>query len=167
MVLFAIFCASILAAGCEDTQIQHIVPDKSIAASVAFAAYRMEIEGTYDGVALDDFQSGMSYLSIKKESETTVQMYCHATWSGTMFDITVPGLPLSGTWGNASFDFTTSKAKITRNEAASETGTASAAGQIKREETADGILSGFDFQIDIACSFDGKPLTLKITAQKP
>ena len=77
-LIITIIYACVLSTSCNDKEIIQGLypPDYSLAGSVSFQGYKMEIEGSYNGNVLDNFQYDLSRLSVGRISDTEILLHC-------------------------------------------------------------------------------------------
>lgn len=91
--------------------------DNSIAASVSFRKYGIDAKAMSNDLDLGGLKAKSSSMSIIKQSDNTVNLECDAKWDGYDISIKIPGLVLSGDYGDVSFYEDEYDAKLIYNDA--------------------------------------------------
>lgn len=177
-IITAIICACIFITSCNDneTKTTGYERDKSLAGSISFVGYKIEAEGLYSEIVLENFKYDLSHLSIKKVSDTEVAFFCFSKWGETTLKVSIPLIIVSGSPHDATFDYSSNDATITYNNTEHTSISATINGWIKETNvqqssnyrgSSDPATPDYTCEIIINCNIDGKALNLKITSVKP
>ena len=175
-IITAIICCCIFITSCNDTKTIGYERDKSLAGSISFVGYKMEAEGLYSEIVLENFQYGLSHLDIRKVSDTEVSFFCFSKWGETTLKVDIPLIIVSGKPHDATFDYSSNDATVTYNNIEHTPIRATINGWIKETNvqqssnnkgSSDPATPHYTCEIIINCNIDGKALNLKITSVKP
>ncbi len=179
IIAIAVLC-QILTTSCDD-KTEWIAlpippPDNSLAGSIDVPGYRMTLEGSLDGRALDNYQIDGSWLDISKISDNKVDLLCFSVWGETMLKVPIPVITVLGEPYDAIFDYLSDDTTVTCDDVEYTSVVTSVTGWIRRENVPLSYIMGsrseptlpiYTCEIIINCDIDGKILNLKITSVMP
>lgn len=176
-VLLPLLICSLLLSSCKDDteQTDTYPPDTSLAGSVYMEGYTiLEAQGAYNGIALNDLQPKKCFLDVWKVSDTEIYMYVIMVADGTTFRVQIPIIPLTGKSYDVAFDYTSNDVFVMHNGIKYFSNTANVQGWIRRKDVKANnntrstlVRHDFDCEINISCTIDDMPLTIKITSVTP
>lgn len=149
--------------------------DRSLAGSVFMSHYCLEAEATYGEKTMNNLQTDISYISIRKCTNNSITMRCITCWEGeTSFRIIIPTMPLTGVPYDVSFDYSCTDAVVRMNDSDEVQAAATVTGWIRKTERIPGPLPKTTLKMhEYRCDFtiktmvEGKKLTLHILSAKP
>jgi len=170
----AFICYSLFLSSCGDNADEFppgFTRDKSLAGSIAFSRYAIEVTGVYEGIELQSNpHTTGNILALFKLSDTEVSLLCHTEWEDHTFRISIPYLPVFGEPSDASFDYTSGEAMLTHNELEYNSVDVKVNGWITEVEPNtrnSPHRPKYKSNITIDCCPDGKKLSLLITYAQP
>lgn len=187
LIMTVMICGCLFTTSCDKEEEEEVLHtggpyprDTSLAGSVSFtpSQYIIEAEGVYGKTILKDLESNESILDTDKVSDTEIALDCQIIWGETIFNISIPKIPLAGVAYDATFDYKSEAATVTYNDNKYAAVSTSIKGWIKEvpmkanksstKNISKEIAPNFyECEININCTIDGKPLSLKITEIDP
>lgn len=178
VLLLPLLICSLSLSSCKDDteQTDTYPPDTSLAGSVYMDGYTiLEAQGTYNGIAFKNLQPKQCFLDVWKVSDTEIYMYVIIVADGTTFRVQIPIIPLTGKSYDVAFDYTSNDVFIMHNETKYFSNAANVQGWIRRKyikvnnnKTRSPLVRhDYHCEINISCTIDNKPLTIKIMSVTP
>lgn len=180
IIPIAIIIFSCVFFSCQKARTDDYPRDTTLAGSVNFYANHMNVEGSFNEIALDTLESYGSSFTIKKVSDTVISFSCTYMFGGKdgeVTEISIPKIPITGRSFDVAFNHSSSEATVRHLNTEYTSVITSVKGWIKEPSiikdqakaklaTKDIRLYLYDYQIDITCVLDGKTLKIKTTKDK-
>ncbi|MCD7899799.1 MAG: hypothetical protein LUH22_07985 [Bacteroides sp.] len=153
---------------CNKTETEFPRLDETLAGSISYT-YRIDAEGKYNELAIEEFRTELTELDIIKLTNTEVSLNLDFYWADNNIKISIPKILVSGEPFKPIFDFTNTNGKVSYNGFNEVLTDISIKGWMKKDNTirATPIRPQYVCDLDIDCMVNDKKLNIKILAARP